>query len=89
MGSYGIGSSPLLSVRGSTYITDRIKIKSKQGLFKIGHVEVFESHKTIDCMAQNEASWFYINKYKLPKNLFFFIFHLRLDLIVVLWFIGI
>ena len=89
-GSYALGSSPLLSVRGSTYLNDKIKIKSKQALFNIGHIEVFESHKTIDCMAQNEASWFYQNKSKFPLNIFFFIFHLRLDSlncsIVIYWY---
>eukprot|EP01084_Bolivina_argentea_P062756 114737_1 len=89
-GSYGLGSSPLLHVRGPSYLADKIKVESKQALLKIGHIEVFEAHETIDCMAQNECSWFYRNRCKLPKHLFFFIFHLRLDSlscsIVIYWY---
>jgi len=91
-GSYSLGSSPLLSVRGSTYLTDKIKIKSNQSLFRIAHIEVFESHKIIDCMAEHEASWFYQHRHKFPLNVFFMIFHLRMDSlncsIVIYWYLD-
>merc|ERR1711902_273130 len=69
-----------------------IKVESQQALFRVGHVEVFESHRTIECMAQSECSWFHQNAAKLPRNLFFFIFHLRLSSlncsVVIYWYID-
>jgi len=78
-GAYSPCSSKTLKLRGAGYLTDKIKICSEESLLSLANMDIFTVHNRIHHMAQNEVSWFYRNRRKLPRNLFFIIVHLRLD----------
>merc|ERR1712228_150420 len=78
-GSYKNISKSHLKLRGATYLTDRIKIESRSTLLSLAKVDIFSSKIPKYHFAQHKKSWFYQNKLKLPRSLFFIIIHLRLD----------
>eukprot|EP01084_Bolivina_argentea_P302163 521524_1 len=80
---YSTCSTKTVKLRGARFNTDRIHIHSENEnpLLSIANVEIFESDKYIYHFANHKASWFYKQRDSFPKNIFFMIFHLRIEFI--------
>eukprot|EP01084_Bolivina_argentea_P055800 102230_1 len=78
-GSYSQCTATTLKLRGPNYLSDRIKTSSKESLLSLANIDIFTSKSNMNHIAQDKISWFYQNRYKLPRSLLFIIIHLRLD----------
>jgi len=78
-GSFSGCTAKTLKLRGATYLTDKVKVSSAEALLSLANMDIFTVHNRISHLAQHPVSWFHQNRKKLPRSLFFFIVHLRLD----------